>query len=847
MASNRIKGITIEIGGDTTKLVDALKGVDRQINVAKSSLTDINKLLKFDTTSTELITQKQKYLEQEIQAVVDRLTQLHDAQSDVDEGSKKWDDLQREIIETEHNLDTLYNELVTFQSELEKEAKAKALKEVNDQCETMKTRLSDINKLLQVDPTNVALLSQKATDLRNSLDAAKTKLEELQRQQSEVARGSAEWDTLQHEIVETEAEIKNLTKEYEKFSDVSTQQILAVTKKMEGIGKNVSQVGKDITKGVTVPIMTGFTASAKAAVDWESAFTGVMKTVDETANTTYEDLATAIGEMATRTASSREEIARVMEIAGQLGVSADYITDFTEVMVKLGDTTNLSADMAADSIAKFANVTGMSLGDVDQLGAALVDLGNNFATTEEDIMLMATRLSAAGSQVGMTEADILGFATALSSVGIKAEMGGSAFSKAIIKMQVAAETGFEQVIDLENRTGMSLRDLQMMSQNSSKDFKELADSLGMTKTELQNVVTAGTNLNSFADVANMKTEDFVRLYRDDATAAMQAFINGLGDTESHGETTIAMLQEMGFTEVRLRDTLTRLANSQDLVNTAVAQSTQAWNENSAMNVEAQKRYETMSARLSQTKERLKNVAIEIGNNLYPHIDKLITIIEKATTWFGNLDEKQQKTIVTIGLVVAAIGPAILTVGTMIEKLAVVTGAFTKLSALLGFAGPGGLLAAMALVVAAGVAIYQNWDTIVEKCQWFKEKIIGIWQSIKDFFAHPIQAIVNFASSGSIQGYDGNVQAYASAYHNPVLFKHPTVLQTPYGQKQFGDGNGAEVVMGLNKLRELVGSAGNEITNNITIYAQPNQNVNQLADVVIRKITAMEERAALGAL
>ena len=82
------------------------------------------------------------------------------------------------------------------------------------------------------------------------------------------------------------------------------------------------------------------------------------------------------------------------------------------------------------------------------LGATLVDLGNNFATVESDIMNMSLRLAAAGKQVGLTEPQILGFAAALSSVGVRAEMGGSAFSKALINMEVAAETGGQALEDL---------------------------------------------------------------------------------------------------------------------------------------------------------------------------------------------------------------------------------------------------------------------------------------------------------------------------------------------------------------------------------------------------------------
>lgn len=737
-STKRIKGITIEIGGDTTNLAKALKNVDSTINKTQDSLRDINKLLKFDPGNTELLRQKQEALNEKIEKGTERLGELKKAQEGLSSGTKEWDALQREIIATEQDIKSTKNEL-------------------------------------------------------------------------------------------------------NEFGSVGIQQVKAVADKFKGVADEIGKFGDTMTKKVTVPLTAGFAASVKSAVDWESAFTGVMKTVDETANTTYDDLAAAISEMATRTASSREEIAGVMEIGGQLGVSADYITEFTETMVKLGDTTNLSAEEAASAIAKFANVTGMSLNDTDKLGSVIVDLGNNFATTEADIMSMATRLSGAGAQIGLTEPQILGFATALSSVGIEAEMGGSAFSKAMIKMQVAAETGFEQVIDLENRTGMSLRDLELMSSNSTKDFKELADSLGMTSTEMNAVITAGNNLNDFAAVANMTTEEFVNLYRTDAPAALQAFISGLGDTETHGQSTITMLQEMGFTEVRLRDTLTRLANSQDLVTKAVDQGTTAWDENNAMNAEAQKRYDTMAAKLSQNRERIKAVAVTIGESLMPYVEKMISAVEVATDWFINLDSEQQDLIVTLGIVAAAIGPVAKGIKGTSDLISTGIPIVAKLIPLLS--GPAGVVVAIGAVVAAGVALYKNWDKVMEFAGRMGEKVREVFNNIRQYVKLPHFNVSGEFSLNPPSMPHFSVDWYRKAYNNPVMFTSPTVLQTPSGYKGFGDGHGAEVVMGLNKLREMVGSAAAPIT--VNVYPAQGQSEKQIADYVIQEITHREQRDRIG--
>lgn len=695
MAAGRIKGITIEIGGDSTKLVKALSNVDNAISKTQSNLRDINKALKLDPTNVDLIKDKQLELGRQVESTRDKIKTEEEALAQLNQKlDEPWD--------------------IDHADEFQKNAAA---------AENLK---------LQIDLDKAAL---------KDLESQAQKTSSVLGQQMQAAG--------------------------EKIKEVGD--------KIKAVGEKISDLGQTMTQKVTVPIVSAFGASVKSAVDWESAFTGVMKTVDETATTTYDDLKEDINEIAKTTAASQNEIAAVMEIAGQLGVGADSITGFTKTMVELGDTTNLTAEEAASSIAKFANVTKMSLDDTDRLGSSLVDLGNNFATTESDIMSMATRLSGAGAQIGLSQGEILGFATALSSVGIEAEMGGSAFSKAMVKMQVAAETGYEPVIELSEKTGMSLRDLELLSANNTKDFKALADSLGLTATEMNATIKAGTNLEDFAKVANMNTEDFVNLYRNDAPAALQAFIQGLGDVEGHGESTIAMLQEMGFTEVRLRDTLTRLAQSGDLVTDAVEKGNQAWNENTAMTEEANKRYETMAAKFSQTKAALTEVAVSVGETLMPFVEKAVNKIQELADKWKALSPAQQEAILKFAAIAAAIGPVLLVVGkvvtavgTIISVIGTVVSAIgAAIPVITGIAGAIGsvvipaitaigapiiaIIAVIGALIATIIACVKHWDEIkaaamnaveVMSEAWtrFKETFTKLWNALKENVEKNVEAM-----------------------------------------------------------------------------------------------------------
>ena len=114
--AGRIQGITIEIGGDTTKLSKALKDVDKSLKTTQTALKDVDKLLKLDPKNTELLTQKQKLLKSSIELTKDRLEKLRDAQKQVQKGTPEWDALQREIIETEQKLEGLEKEYKNFGS-----------------------------------------------------------------------------------------------------------------------------------------------------------------------------------------------------------------------------------------------------------------------------------------------------------------------------------------------------------------------------------------------------------------------------------------------------------------------------------------------------------------------------------------------------------------------------------------------------------------------------------------------------------------------------------------------------------------------------------------------------------
>jgi TP901 family phage tail tape measure protein len=423
----------------------------------------------------------------------------------------------------------------------------------------------------------------------------------------------------------------------------------------EKAGRAQEKLGKDVTTMVTAPIMAAGTAAVTAAVGWESAFAGVRKTVDGT----EEDLAGIAKElrnMSKEIPTTANDLAGIAENAGQLGVATSEIVGFTRVVADLAETTNLAVDEASSNFAQFANVTRMegTAENYSRLGSSVVELGNNLATTEADIVAMSMSLGSAASTAGMTQAEIMGMAAALSSLGLEAGGGGGAMSRTIADIQVAVETG-------------------------SKDLKE------------------------YAKVSGMSAKEFAAAWREDAAGTMATFVAGLGQGT---ESAIVMLEKMGITNLRERDALLRSSNAAEMFSKAINMSTAAWNQNVAITKEAAMRYDTMESRMAMVANQAKDAAVTFGGDLMPALEGAVDWISTLVDKFSSLDESQRGNILRWAGMAAAVGPAILVLGKANSAIGAVTTALGQAAGVAAAAGGGlnGLLsAAGSLLGPAGVA------------------------------------------------------------------------------------------------------------------------------------------------
>lgn len=329
--------------------------------------------------------------------------------------------------------------------------------------------------------------------------------------------------------------------------------------------------------------------SVKLAIDFESAMAGVRKTVEAT-DSQFATLKRGIEDLSKRIPIAATEIAGVAEAAGQLGVAVEDIILFTEEMLKLGVTTDLSAREGAIALARFTNVMNTPIEKIGNLVATLVGLGNNVAATEAEILTFAVRLAKTGAVVGLTEADVLGLSAGLTELGIRAELGSTAFSRVFAEMASAVATG-------------------------------------------------GKQLDRFAAVAGMSAIEFGKLFKDNAVEALVLFVEGLGDLKDADQNVFAFLDELGLDAVRVRDSLFGAALGSVGLRDALALAKQEFEDGTAATIEFELRLETAASKFSIFKNKITLTGIKIGEALLPLV---LDDLDRLSDWF----ERNEDTIIS---------------------------------------------------------------------------------------------------------------------------------------------------------------------------------------------------------
>lgn len=590
---SQVRGISVKIDGDTTGFQKAINKIKSETAGLDKTMSKLKSSMKFNEGDFQSFATYQNLLKDKIQSTTKQLEVYNKKLMNYPKTQKQWASAVDAASKSIDNYNHTFNSL------------NKEYADNNKQISAWKEAISNGTRSAEQGENAIQRLASRNVTLKEAMDDCTAGITEQKK--SLVDLGSTYEDS-QRTYLGLKAGALGLKNELAGMSNEFISSNETLLKLYDTLGKVSSKSLQfaNTVKPYSMLSFAGIAAATKTAIEFEDAWAGVTKTVDGTPQQLAK-IDDGLKNLAQTTSSTYQDIAHYAELAGQMGIPTDSIVGFTKTITELGDTTNLVGEEAAQSIAKFSNVMVSQSKKTNtyysRLGSTIVDLGNKFSTTESDIMDMATRLGVAGKMVGLNSNQVLGLSTALSSLGIEAAAGGSSVSKMLKKIDLAVSTGDE-------------------------------------------------NLSKFAEVSGMTSQQFQKAWGEDAAGTFLKFVEGIGKSSDITKT----LNDLGITEIKQAQSMGALAQSSDVLANALNVSKNAWNSNTAMANEAEKRYATLKSQLSQTWEAIKQAGDELGQAFAPTLTDLLKIVKKAANAFSDLDEGTQQTIAKMLLLTAAAYP-----------------------------------------------------------------------------------------------------------------------------------------------------------------------------------------------
>lgn len=578
----------------------------------------------------------------------------------------------------------------------------KALKSVNSSITHTQSALKDVNKLLKLDPSNTELLTQKQKLLKDAISSTKEKLDALKQAQAQAKEqlengdlGQDKYDALQREIIETEQELKRLQQEATTTS-TALAKIDEIGGKMENLGNSIAGVGKTI-----MPISTAVGGLGIAAVKTAADFDSAMSQVAAVSGATGDDLQSLrdkAREMGEKTKFSASEAAQAMNYMAMAGwKSKDMISGIDGIMnlaAASGEDLATTSDIVTDALTAF----GLSAADsghfADILAAASSNANTNVSMMGETFKYCAPIAGALGFSAEDT-AEAIGL---MANAGIKSSQAGTALRT--IMNNLAGEVKI---------SGQAIGDVTIATTNADGSMRSLSDILADCRVAFGGLTESEKAQAAESLVGKNAMSGFLALMNA-APADIEKLSGAIDNCDGTAEKMAATMQD------------------------------------------------NLMGQLTILKSQLEELAISFGEMLMPAIRNIVTKIQEFVDKLNGMDEGTREMVLKIGLLVAALGPFLVILGTTIAKIGTAmkgfvqlangfnklkvavqggTGLFGKLGAAIG--GISAPVVAVVAVIGTLVAAFLHlWNTN----EGFREAIVGTWNTIKETVSTFCQGIVD---------------------------------------------------------------------------------------------------------
>ena len=607
----------------------------------------------------------------------------------------------------------------------------KALKNVNSTIKNTQSQLKDVNRLLKLDPGNTELITQKQRALKDAIGATSEKLATLKQAQEQAKQqlengdlGQDKYDALQREIIETEQELRRLQEEAASTS-VALSKIDQAGKKMEAFGDSVTSAGQKIMPASMAVAGLG-AAAVKTAADFDTSMSKVAAVSGATGDD-LDALRDKAREMGAKTKFSASEAADAMNYMAMAGWKTGDMLEGIEGIMNLaaasGEDLATTSDIVTDALTAFGLTAQDSGHFADILAAASSNANTNVAMMGETFKYCAPIAGALGFSAEDT-AEAIGL---MANAGIKSTQAGTALRT--IMNNLAGEVKI---------TGSALGEVTIATTNTDGSMRDLSDILSDCRG-------AFSQLSESEQAAAAEA-----LVGKNAMSGFLALMNaGEGDIE-----------KLSSAIDSCSDTFVKTVDGAIIPMSQALEEGVEWIEeyNGVSEKMAAVMQDNLGGQLTILKSQIQELAISFGEMLMPAIRAIVSKVQAFVDKLNNMSESQRKAVLTIGLIIAALGPLLVILGTVISRVGVAmqgfvklatgvkklgvavkagTGIFGKLGAALGvISGP--VLAVIAVIAVLVAAFKHLWDTNEE----FRNAITAIWNGIVSKIQAFCQGIVD---------------------------------------------------------------------------------------------------------